>query len=73
MSEIQTREWLAHAALHATLAFMDDRTNSVKLRRFNDATQRLCPECEHGIMYCRCFETAPHPGRNRKHAGARWA
>lgn len=63
---MQTREWLAHAALQATLDVMNDQVNTVKFRRFQDATERLCPVCEHAIIYCKCFEQADHPDRNRK-------
>lgn len=63
---MQTREWLAHAALRATLDFMREQSNPIMRGRFSDAVDRLCPECEHGIMYCRCFESAPHPDRNRR-------
>lgn len=65
MGDVGTREWLAHAALHATLDLMRDRANEVKRQRFNAAVEQLCPDCEHWIIYCKCFERAEHPHRAR--------
>ena len=56
------REWLAHHALRAIDAAFSEPNNQKRVRAMQDALLALCPACEHGIVYCRCFEAAPHLG-----------
>lgn len=53
------REWLAHAALRATYDALGEPNNPKILQAMRDATLALCPDCAHGIVYCRCFEASP--------------
>lgn len=60
-----TREWLAHNALRAAATYIADRQNRTYAEAFSHAADLPCPECERAIIYCRCWETAPHPHRDR--------
>lgn len=53
------REWLAHRALRAMADACNQPNNPDVLARMDAATLELCPSCEHGILYCRCYENAP--------------
>jgi hypothetical protein len=54
---MRKREWLAHRALRAAIDLLNEPKNTRKLAAMGSAIDALCPDCEHAILYCRCFES----------------